>query len=251
MTTSPLAPVFAAARRGAACLSLVACMAAAAAAGDPAKGVIRFLDEVDATPGTRLVAPDGDADPVIVTDRRAGAPVLEVRTFPGIPVVTLSDNVRPGPPIESYAQIAAPRADRLAHLRKVATRNEVVKRAAEVRGGLLPDAGDTLRIVGRRDFMVMHGRRPGHEPAPGEPPQVYVSPTLLVSIPAAGGATLVYYTPAAGPGDPDDIAGELWQYKVPDDADDEDAEPRWVLTKPLTGSGSFHAMAQAIVVPEL
>ena len=174
-------------RRGAACLSLLAGVAAAAAAGDPAKGVIQFLDEIDATPGTRLMVPEGDADPVIVSDRRAGAPVLEVRTIGEIPVVTLSDNVRPGPPVESYAQIAAPRADRLAHLRKVTTQNEVVKRAAEVRGGLLPNAGNTVRIVGRRDFMVMHGRRPDHEPEPGEPPQVYVAPTLLVSVPAAGG----------------------------------------------------------------
>ena len=53
-----------------------------------------------------------------------------------------------------------------------------------------------------------------------------------------------------GPGDPDDIVGGLWQYKVPEDAD-EGAGPRWVLTKPLTGRGSFHAMAQTIVVPEL
>ena len=232
----------------AACLSLLAWTTAAATAGDPAKGLIESLAEAADAPGTRLVTPEGAAHPVIVTDRRAGAPVLNVRLPASISIVTLADNVRHGPPIDSYAQIAVPRTDRLAHLRKITTRSPVVKQQAEMRGGISSGAAGALRIVGRQDFMVMHGRRPDHGPELGEPTQVYVAPIFDVSVPCDGGEALVSYTPMAGPGDPDQIAGELWQYKVPDDADG-DAEPRWVLVKPLTGIGSFNGRSQPFTPP--
>ena len=212
-------------------------------------GVVRTLAGLDRLPGTYLVKPDGLPQPIVVFDSRAGARFLSVRTHQPVASVMLLKNVRPGPPAESYARIAVPRPDRLAHLRKIALLDPAVNQAVEARGGALPNAAGRIRIVGQQSFYVMHGHPADAEVLPDDPPQVYVDTNLLLSIPTAAGETFVYYSPRARRGDPNRIAGELWQYRVPDDAA-EGTGPRWVRTKPLTGGGSFQPMLQAFHPPE-
>ena len=215
----------------------------------PDDGVVRTLAGLDRLPGTYLVEGDDLPRPVVVFDTREGAPRLSVRPREPVSIVTLLKNVPAGPPPESYAQIAAEREDRLEHIRTITLADPIVQQAVSARGGPASGAADGLRIVSRRHFYILNGRRPGEEVLPDDPPQVYVKPQFLISIPSAAGETLAYYSPMNGPGDPDEVPGELWQYRVPDDAP-EGTGPRWVRTKKLTGGGSFHPMIQPFHPPQ-
>ena len=251
--------------------------AAAGFAGDPEppgpaafepERVLRDLADVDRLSGVRLVEVDGQK--VIVSDRRADPRPLTLRTAMPFPIVTVLENVPADLPAESFAVIGLPRAERLAHIRAVTPAGM----GRKVKGlmGLDPVFGPpaSIRPVQQAQFYITHGRRPDHVPVPGEPPQVCVAVHQWVEAPV-GGETVAALFESAGDG-PDRIGAELWQFRTPGGAPPEGdpsdgdtladeaaaalglgeraaAEPRWALTKPLSGPGLFRVSVPPVRLP--
>ena len=231
------------------------------ATGEPAKATspapdrtLAVLADIDRIPGVQLVKRDGHQ--VIVSDERAGGGFDTLEGLMTIPIVIILSSAPADIPAEEFAAIGVPRPDRLAHVRSVAVAK--IRRAAERGLGPLPAVGppQTVRADGPAVFYVMQGRRLDHVPQPGEPPQVCVSMDQRIAVPIGGETVGAVFSPQ---GDATDrIGAELWQFRPPtaeerdaadgdggDDAADNpageaadgDAAPRWVLTKPLGGSG--------------
>ena len=245
------------------------------ATGEPAEATspapdrtLAVLADVDRIPGVQLVKRDGHQ--VIVSDERAGGGFDTLEGLMTIPIVIILSSAPADIPAEEFAAIGVPRPDRLAHVRSVAVAK--IRRAAERGLGPLPAVGppQTVRADGPAVFYVMQGRRLDHVPQPGEPPQVCVSMDQRIAVPIGGETVGVVFRPH---GDATDkIGAELWQFRPPTaeerdvadegaadgdggedaaggdggddaadnpagDAADGDAAPRWVLTKPLGGSG--------------
>ena len=196
--------------------------------------ILRDLGDVARIDGVQLLEPDGH--PVIVSDRRVDPRPLVIRTNMPIPIVTILDDVPADLPAASFAAIGVPRDDRLAHVRAVAPAS--LRQHLTALTGRAPAFGppESIRPIGPTEFYIMQGRRDGAEVEPHAPPQVCASMCQWVQVPIGGEVVSALFEPSGDATDP--IGAELWQYKVPEGAD-EGAPPRWVQTKPLGGGGGF------------